>query len=54
MAQLRATGRYSEKQMAYVGVLHGIAQQVVLKSLESRAEPCPARMRAAVAAAIGR
>lgn len=54
MAQLRASGRYSEKQLTYVGVLHGIAQQVVLKSLESRADPCPARMRAAVAAVIER
>lgn len=54
MAQLRASGRYSKKQLAYVGVVHGIAQQMVLNSLASRPEPCPARARAAVTAAIGR
>ena len=48
MAQLRASGRYSEKQLTYVGVLHGIAQQTIMNRLAARSEPCPARVRAAL------
>ncbi|HZG08727.1 MAG TPA: hypothetical protein VEZ70_07105 [Allosphingosinicella sp.] len=49
MAQLRASGRYSEQQLAYIAVVHGMAQQRVYTHLTARAEPCPAAARAALA-----
>ncbi len=54
MANLRASRRYSEQQLTYVGTLHGIAQQVVFTSLAARSEPCPARIREALGVALAR
>jgi hypothetical protein len=54
MAQLRASHRYSEQQLTYVGIVHGITQQLVFSSLAARAQPCPARTRAALGAALAR
>ena len=54
MAQLRSSGRYSQQQLDYIGVLHGIAQQMVFESLSARSEPCPVNVRAAMAKTFGR
>lgn len=41
MGRLRASGRYSERQLAYIGVLHGVSQQMIVEAMEfSRAEVC--------------
>ena len=54
MAQLRSSGRYSEQQLDDVGVLHGLAQQMVFENLSARSEPCPVNVRAALTKTFGR
>ena len=33
MARLRASGRYSDRQLAYLGVLHGVSQQMIMDAM---------------------
>lgn len=46
MTRLRASNRYSAKQLAYVGLLHGLAQGVIRQALRERGKGCPAQASA--------
>ena len=43
MSKLRASRRYSAKQLAYVGLLHGVAQGVMSGALRERGQACTAQ-----------
>lgn len=36
MARLRASGRYSDRQLAYLGVLHGVGQEMIMGAMDHR------------------
>ena len=36
MARLRASGRYSDRQLAYLGVLHGVGQEMITGAMDFR------------------
>ena len=40
MAAVRAARRYSDKQLAYVGLLHGFSQAAANWAMEQRGAPC--------------
>jgi hypothetical protein len=40
MAAVRAPGRYSDKQLAYIGLLHGFSRAVAAQAMAERATPC--------------
>ncbi len=40
MTAVRAARRYSGKQLAYIGLLHGISQGRALQAMAERAAPC--------------
>lgn len=52
MGKLRASGRYSERQIAFVGVLHGVSQQMIMDSMASaKAQVCSEAFLAKLGAA---
>ena len=47
MRALRASGRYSDPQLAYLGVLHGVSQQMIMGAMDHRpAQVCTDAFRA--------
>jgi len=51
MQRLRASGRYSDRQMAYLGVLHGVSQQMAMSAMEETRFTCTDDFRAELRAA---
>ncbi len=53
MAQLRRSGRYSEHQLGYVAILHGVSQGIAMDGMDSPEAPrCTEEFRAGVNAAV--
>jgi hypothetical protein len=40
MAAVRAPRRYSDKQLVYIGMLHGFSQGLAVQAMAERATPC--------------